>query len=449
VRGQAHKHYVLSMLALVYMLSCLDRGLIILLLQPIKEDLLLSDTQLGFLTGIAFGLFYAVLGLPIARWADRGNRVTIASLAIGLWGLTVMACVAVTSFVQMVAARVAAAVGEAGCMPASYSLLGDYFPGSAERPRAMAIYMLASPAALLVSFVLGGWINEQYGWRVAFLVAGIPGVLIAAFVKLTVAEPRARPAAVAAQFGAPPPGMSAGESPRGEPPFAPGSRRRPIEPAPLPRMADVLSVLWHQRSTRHLTLAIILLWTMGMGLSPWYAAFMMRSHGMGTSELGVWLGLIFGLGGIAGTFLGGHIAARWLAENERAQMRWSAVMVAAIVPCFVLFLLLPGKAQALAALLPLMMVFSFFVGPTFAVLQRLVPDEMRATTLAVVMLLANLIGMGLGPQAVGVLSDLLTPRFGADSLRYSMLLMSATALWAAWHFWRVGRTVMSDLGASP
>src|SRR5215203_5688999 len=125
--GKPYKSYVLGILTLVYTLNYLDRGLIILLLQPIKDDLHLSDTQLGFLTGIAFGLFYATLGLPIARWADRGNRVTITSMAIGLWGLTVMACVFVTSFMQLVFARVAAAVGEAGCMPPTYSLLGDYF----------------------------------------------------------------------------------------------------------------------------------------------------------------------------------------------------------------------------------------------------------------------------------------------------------------------------------
>src|SRR5687767_3674540 len=147
-------------MATVYMINLLDRGLMSLLLQPIKEDLLLSDTQLGVLTGIVFALFYATLGLPIARWADRGNRVTIASLAIGLWGLTVMACVLVTNYVQLVAARVIAAIGESGCKPPTYSLVGDYFPQAAERTRAMSVYWLGGPLAALLSFVLGGWLNE-------------------------------------------------------------------------------------------------------------------------------------------------------------------------------------------------------------------------------------------------------------------------------------------------
>src|SRR6266852_4948977 len=154
--SNAYKRYVLGTLTLVYTLNFMDRGLIMLLLQPIKEDLHLSDTQLGFLTGIAFALFYATLGLPIARWADRGNRATITSVAIALWGVTVMLCLFVGNFVQLVFARVAAAVGESGCMPPTYSLVGDYFPTSAERTRAMSVYMLANPLSTLGSFVVGG-----------------------------------------------------------------------------------------------------------------------------------------------------------------------------------------------------------------------------------------------------------------------------------------------------
>jgi MFS family permease len=413
--NKAYRRYVLGLLTLICTLNYLDRGLIILLLQPIKEDLHLSDTQLGFLTGIAFGLFYATLGLPIARWADRGNRATITSLAIGLWGVTVMLCLLVTNYFQLLLARVAAGVGEAGCMPPTYSLLGDYFPGSAERTRAMTMYWLASPLAALISFMAGGRLNEWYGWRKTFFIMGIPALVVAVLVRFTLVEPRKRAA---------------------------GAQRQDPQ---LPRMADVLRVLWRRRSSRHLIIAIILLWTMGLGMSPWYAAFMIRSHGMGTAELGLWFGLIFGLGSAAGVLAGGHIAARWFADNERGQMRLSAVMIGLLVPCFTLFLLLPRTWEALLALVPLMVVFSVFAGPAFALMQRLVVDEMRATTLAVVMLLANLIGMGIGPQIVGFLSDVLRPLCGSDSLRYSMLALSLVALWAAYHFWQVGETVSEDL----
>jgi predicted MFS family arabinose efflux permease len=397
------------------MLNLVDRGLMMLLLEPIKLDLQLSDTQLGFVTGIAFGLFYATLGVPLARWADRGNRVTITALAIGLWGVTVMSCLFVANYVQLVCARIAAAVGEAGCKPPTYSLVGDYFTAPAARTRAMAIYWLGSPLAALTSFVVGGWLNDHYGWRATFFVLGIPGLFLALLVKLTLVEPRTR------------------------------SKEFHAAPTSLPGMREVLGTLWGQKSCRHLCVALILLYSMGLGLGPWYAAFMIRHHGMDTSELGVWLGLILGLGGAAGILLGGYVAGRWFGDNARGQMRVSAVALSMLVPCFVAFLMVPEKQQALIALTPLMLAFNFFFAPTYALLQRLVAPDIRATTLALVMLLANLIGMGLGPQVIGIVSDLLVPVVGKDSLRYAMLMMSFVALWAGYHFWQVGRSVDADL----
>jgi MFS family permease len=336
-------------------------------------------------------------------------------MAIGLWGVTVMLCVFVSNFFQLVSARIAAAVGESGCMPPTYSLVGDYFPDPAERTRAMTIYWLASPLAALISFVAGGWLNELYGWRLTFFLMGIPALPLAILLKMSVIEPRAY----------------------SSPAQVPGRQ--------VPRMAEVLAALWHQRSSRHLSVSIILLFMMGLGLAPWYAAFMMRSHGMRTTELGIWLGLVFGISGIVGISLGGYVAARWFADDERMQMRLSAVTSASLVPCFVLFLILPDKNRALVALIPFVVVLNFFLGPSFALMQRLVGDEMRATTLAVVMLLGNLIGMGIGPQVVGIVSDALAPVLGRDSLRYAMLTMSMVALWAAYHFWRAGTTIKADL----
>jgi MFS family permease len=401
----------------VYMLNHVDRGLMVLLLQPIKTDLKLSDTQLGLLTGIAFGLFYATLGVPIARWADRGNRVTIASLAIGFWGLTLMAYVFVAGFAQLVFARIAAAVGEAGGKPPTYSLVGDYFPGPAERTRAMGIYNTANPLTSLMSFALAGWLNEIYGWRLTFLLMGIPGLVLAVLVKMTIVEPRQQ-----------------------------AGRARIEAPPPVP-MRAVLATLWHRRSCRHLTIAQILLLTMGSGLGPWYAAFMMRSHGMGTAELGIWLGVIIGLSGICGVLMGGYVASRWFTGDERGQMRLAALTVASVVPFFAAFLLVPNKHLALIALIPLFMMLGSLMAPLYALMQRLVPDEMRATVLAVVMLLASVIGMGLGPLIVGMLSDLLTPRFGTDALRYSMLSMSLIALWTGFHFRKAGDTVKENLSS--
>ena len=409
-----YKRYVLAVLAGVVALNFVDRFLVTLLLQPIKDDLRLSDTQLGFLGGIAFGVLYATLALPIARWADRGNRVSIASLAILLWGVTVSFCGLVTSFLQLVTIRVFAAIGEAGCFPPTYSLVGDYFPRREERTRAMTIYWLAASVAALISFAAGGWVNETYGWRVAFVVIAVPGLCAAVILKLTVREPRA-----------------------GRAPAIRGM-------APSSRLIDVFQLIWKRRSLRHLSAATILLLTTGQGITPWVGAFLIRTHGMSTTELGLWLGVIFGFAGVVGTLLGGYGAALW-GRTEREQLHATTLTVACVMPCYALFLLLPGKGPALAALLPLVVLFNFFVGPTFALMQRLVGADVRATAVAIVMLFANLIGMGLAPQLVGILSDALAPHLGTDSLRYAMLLMSSASLWSAYHFWQVGRTVAEDL----
>jgi MFS family permease len=416
--SRGYKAYALGAMTAVYTLNLVDRGLMMLLLQPIKEDLQLSDTQLGLLTGIAFGLFYATVGVLIARWADRGNRVTITSVSIGLWGLTVMACLLVTTYSQMVVARIAAAVGESGCKPPTYSLVGDYFPEADERARAMAIYISGNSLSALVAYIAGGWLNERYGWRIAFFLAGTLGLLLAVVFKLTIVEPRLRNDSQCM------------------------TQRR------SPPLMSVMAVLWQKQSLRYLTLALILLYTVALGLGPWQAAFMIRQHGMGTAELGVWLGLISGVSGVAGTLFGGYVASRFFADNERAQMRLSALAVATILPWFVAFLMLPQKHHALMALIPLMVVFVIFLGPTYALLHRLVADDMRATIMAAVMLLANLVGMGIGPQLVGILSDALRPGFGDDSLRYAMLTLSVVALGSAWSFWRAGLTIRDDLRAA-
>jgi MFS family permease len=400
----------------VFTLNLLDRGVMGLLMQPIKEDLHLSDTQLGFLTGIAFALFYATFGVPIARWADRGNRVTITSAAIALWGLTVMSCLFVTNYSQLLIARMAAAVGESGCKPPTYSLVGDYFPEPAERIRAMSFYWLSGPLATLISPVAGGWLCTIYGWRMTFFLIGIPGVLLALIVKFTLIEPRTRSQDLSKH-----------------------------EATALPPMKEVLGMLWHRRSCRHLVIALVLLFSMGFGIDTWSAAYLMRSHGMGIREVGVGLGAAYGLGAGGGVLLGGYVASRWFGGDERSQMRISAIALLLAAPCYVAFLLFPQKYSALIMLTLVMLAMTFFAAPTYTLMQRLVPDETRATTMSVIMLTYNLIGMGVAPQVVGFLSDRLAPFVGADSLRYAMLSMTFVGLWSAYHFWQAGRTIREDL----
>jgi predicted MFS family arabinose efflux permease len=281
----------------------------------------------------------------------------------------------------------------------------------------MAIYWSAGALSGLVSFALGGWLNELYGWRVTFFLMGLPGLLIAVLVKITVVEPRA---------------LKSSEY---------------VTQRPSYGIKGVIAMLWCQRSTRHLIIALTLLQTMTVGLGPWFAAFMIRSHGMGTAELGIWLGPIFGVGGIAGALLGGYVSGRWFANDEKGQLRLGAAMIGSQVPFLIVFLMVPQRLEALGALAVVMVALSFFIGPTFALLQRLVVDEVRATSLAVVMLFSNLIAMAVGPLLVGMLSDLLAPVLAHESLRYAMLVASLFALWSACHFWQSGRTVKADLQA--
>lgn len=410
----SYKRYALAVMTVVVALNFFDRGLMVLLLEPIKRDLDLSDTQLGFVTGIAFAIFYATVGVPIARWADRGNRVTITALAIGLWGLAAMACFFVTSFLQLLCARIVAAVGEAGGQPPTYSLVGDYFPAPAERVVAMYLYQSFGPLSGLMSFMLAGWLNEQFGWRVAFVLVGVPGLLLALLVKATLVEPRAVAQRTDAQLPRAPP------------------------------MKAVFATLWQTQSCRHLTIAMILIFLVSTGVGPWYAAFMMRSHGMGTAELGVWLGLSSGLGGIGGILLGAFVISRWFADDDRGQMRMAALGVGAGAPLLVAFLTVPDRQLALTMLVPQAALIMAFLPAPFATLQRLVPPDMRATAYTVILLFANLIGMGLGPQIVGILSDLMTPRFGVDGLRYAMLIVSLAMIWAALHLWIAARAIVPE-----
>src|SRR6187431_1078222 len=185
----SYKHYLLAALTVILTFNYMDRVALGILLQDIKADLHLSDTQLGFLSGIAFALFYSVMGVPIARWADRGNRVTIITLTTALWSVAVALCGVATSFTQLLLTRVAVAVGEAGCIPPAFSLIADYF-NRGERPRASAIYGLGAPLSTVIGYFFSGWLNDLYGWRVTFMLLGVPGLVLAALAWFTLRDPR-------------------------------------------------------------------------------------------------------------------------------------------------------------------------------------------------------------------------------------------------------------------
>jgi len=432
VRSQGfRKNYMITMLLVIQSYNYVDSAAFVLVLPSIQTELHLSDTQLGLLTGIAFSLFHSIMGIPIARWADRGNRVTIISLAVALWSGMVALSGKATTFVQLLFTRAVVGVGEAGCVPPAQSLIPDYFT-RAELPWANSVYMLAAPLSTIVGFFLAGWLSELYGWRAMFMMLGLPGVVLSLVVWLTLTEPRLERAAVVTTAR-----TSNVTSPR-------RSRTAALSDA-QPTLREVVLTLWRNRSFRHLLFYWSIGCFFGYGLGAFQSVFLVRSYGIKTGELGVWYAVIFGLGGLLGTYLGGALASRYAPNNERLQLRVAAILFSVFAVASALIYLTTNRHVAFALMGVGAVIGALFGAPLFTMLQTLVPPRMRAVSMAGILLISNLIGNGLGPLFAGSLSDALRPRFGDQSLRYALLALCPGYLWAAWHLWRASRTITRDL----
>jgi MFS family permease len=433
VSPRAYQNYLLAVLMIGLAVNYVDRVALGLLLQPIKVDLHLSDTQLGLMTGIAFALFYSLMGMPLARWADRGNRVTIISLTAAVCSGMVALCGSAMSFVQLLLIRVGVAIGEAGCIPASQSLIADYFD-RAERPRAIARFMLGAPLSYVVVYWLAGWLNELYGWRLTFMLLGLPGLALSALIWFTLRDPRARQG-------------------------SPGAVERPVaaqgrdssdahaSASVNPSAREVCRTLWANVTFRHLLLSYSVASFFGYGVWQWKPAFFIRSYHMDTVQVGTWFAVIYGISGLAGMFWGGELASRRAVHNERLQLMIIAVANCGfgVISAGIFLSPNPYLSLGLMALANLGLYTTF--GPMFAAIQTVVPPRMRAVALATIYLFANLVGMGLGPLAVGALSDAFRASAGDESLRYALLALCPGYLWAGWHLWRASQTVKMDVEA--
>lgn len=429
MRERSYRNYLLTVLMVILALNYTDRLSLGLLLQDIKLDLDLSDTQLGLLSGIAFALFYSVMGIPIARWADCGNRVTIITLTTTVWCAMVALCGVAGNFLQLLLVRIGVAVGEAGCIPPAHSLIADHFSRS-ERPRAVAIYMLGAPLSVIIGFLVTGYLNELYGWRVTFMLLGLPGLVVAALAWLTLRDPRQRRQLANAPTS---------------PILDPASHIKDAEEHGPPTLVEVCVTLAANKTYRNLLFCTSVQYFFGYGITQWQPTFFIRSYGMDTATLGVWLTIIWGGGGLLGTFLGGRLASRYAAQNERLQLR----VVAVLFGFFAVLSLLIYRTSTLYLALGLMGLsavgYTMTHSPLLATIQTLVPARMRAMSIATVHLFANLIGMGLGPLAVGVMSDAFRPVLGEESLRYALLALCPGYFWAGLHAWRASQSVTHDL----
>jgi MFS family permease len=412
-----YRAYVLTVLVVVYVFNFLDRQIVTILAEPIKVDLGLNDTQIGLMTGLAFALFYTVLGIPLARLADRANRVSIITAALTIWSGMTAVCGLAQNFWQMLAARIGVGIGEAGCSPPAHSIIADYYPPH-ERASALSIYALGIPIGSILGYLIGGWVAELYGWRTAFLVAGIPGIALAVLVKFSIREPIR--------------GMSDVGS---------------ASPSAQPPIGDSMRELGRSKAMVHIAMGGALTSFVGYGLGQWLPAYFIRIHELGIAETATYFGLVIGVASAIGTFLGGTLADR-LAIKDRRWYTWlPAAGVLIAFPFYVVAMLVDNPYLAIAIMVVPSLLNSLWLGPAFGTIQNLAAAPMRAMASAMLLFVLNIIGLGLGPFLVGVLSDLLSPSFGADSLQYAILIATFAYFWAGAHFLMAGRTIRQELDA--
>ena len=403
--------YGLALLTFVSFFNYMDRMVLAVLLQPIKHELGLSDSQLGLLGGLAFAALYATLGLPLARIADRRPRVLILSACLALWSLMTAATGLARSFLQLFLARMGVGVGEAGCVPSAHSLIGDLFPPE-RRAFAISVFQAGGIAGLSAGLILTGTIADHFGWRAALAVVGLPGLLLAVLIATTLPEPVRR--------------IAAGPVVR-----------------PESAMAAVFGLL-RRPALRHLIVGLSIGSFGAYGLTQWIPSFFIRSHGLTLTEIGFRSGLVAGLGGILGTLFGGMVAVRLLRSDRRWELWLPALGYAGSAPFYIGVFLAPSVNGAIAFQVLATFIAASGGGVALSAIQSFAEPHRRAVAVALVLFMSSLIGLGGGPLLVGVVSDLLHARLGAESLRYALIISTAALVWAGAHFALAARTARQD-----
>ena len=404
-----YRYYILAILMVTYLFSYMDRYIVSILLEDLKAEFSLNDFQLGLLSGLAFAFLYSTLAIPIARLADRWNRVRIVSIAIAVWSLFTAACGLAGNFWHLFLGRVGVGVGEAGGLAPSHSIIADYFEKS-ELSRALAVFSLGPTLGAVCGLLIGGAVADAYGWRVAFYAVGLPGLLLAVLVYFTVREPQ----------------------------------RGRLDPtynheAEALGIFDTLKALWKNKTYVYANLAHAMAVVTGYAMSSWLPSLFLRSFEISKSEAGAIVGLFVVFGGVPGTLLGGVIADM-LAKRDERWRAWSSMIGLLIAVPFYAFALFSPNIMMMALLFGIA-TFFFHIAfvPALAIVQNVVSPSMRALAAAFVFFLANFIGLGLGPVAVGALSDMFTPQFGAQSINMALLISLAFLFIGAFFFWLTSR----------
>ena len=399
----------LTLLMLAYTLSMCDRMILSILFPDIKAEFGLSDTQLGLLGGISFALFYTTMGLPIARLSDQYSRKWIIIVSLVIFSLMTAFSGLAAGFISLLILRIGVGIGEAGVNPASHSIVADYFPPR-RRAFAMAILMLGGSLGMMLGFVGGGLIAEAYNWRIAMVSVGVPGLLLAAVMARTLREP-AR-------------GTFEAEA-----------------PPPPPAILTTAATMWANPAMRHLIAGSVVAGLMSYGLTQWLPTFFIRVHDLSQSQTGMLMAGVFGIPGSIGALVFGKWFDRLSHRGFQHGIWMLAVVPFVTLPFFIAGLLADDLLTAILLFIIPGVAANYVIGPAIAMVQTLSPVQMRAVSSAIKMLCLNLIGMGLGPLLVGVLSDLLTPQHGEDALSMALAYFTLVGLWGSVHFWLCGRAL--------
>ena len=403
------------MITAVYVFNFIDRQILAILLPAIKLEFGVDDWVLGFLAGPAFALFYVTLGIPIASLADRWNRRNLIAVALTIWSAMTTLSGAAANIVQLSLARIGVGVGEAGFVPPAHSMIADMYPPE-RRSMAMGVFALGISLGITIAYLGGGWMAQNIGWRQAFFIVGVPGLLLAILFRATVAEP--------------PRGMSEGKADQGE----------------QYSVWAVARFLLRRKSFIHLSLGAGLASFTAYAVLSFFPSFLERSHGMNLQEIGVFVGLIIGVSTGIGFVGGGYIADR-IGVTSRRHSLWlmSAAMLLGWLFVFPLYLATDPYVVLAIFFVPSLL-NNMYLATTFAQIQGLVGVRMRSVASSLHLFILNLLGLGFGPLIAGWLSDWFAVTAGSESLRYSLLIIGAvTGPWVAFHFYAAGRHIERDL----
>ncbi len=409
-----YANYVLGVLFIVYVFNFVDRQVMSVFIGPIKAEFGASDTAMGLLVGFAFTLLYTFAGIPIARLADRSSRRNIIAIGLAAWSAMTVACGFARTFAQLVIARIGVGIGEAAGSPPSHSLIADYFPPG-RRATALAIYASGAFVGSGLAYLFGGYLRELFDWRTAFIIVGLPGLLFALVVRLSVREP-----------------------PRG------WSEQR-HDHDERTSLGETLRFLAGSRSWLLMMTGFSLLSLTGYAVLMWGYEFFGRVHGLPPIEIGQWMGLIVGLGGCLGTVLGGRLTDRLARNDPVASVRWPVYVTLTGLPLGALFLSLDSSAASLLCFAPFFVLLNVYVPALYSSNQALARLPMRATAAALMLFLTNIVGAGFGPLLVGALSDLFAARHGAESIRYALLCAIAVGLAGALTLLAATSSLVPDL----